>query len=69
VLHRDGRVLTSEWDGWQVRRDWIVDPEGNQTDTRLLRGYMLMLQWVRSKYVGADEYWADMEKAFREVRR
>lgn len=64
VLHRDGRVLTAEWDGWQVRRDAIIDPEGNETTARLVRGYMLMLAWVRSKYLDAGDYWADMDRAF-----
>lgn len=47
VLHRDRRVLTDEWKGWLVKRDVLVDPEGNETSRDLLRNYVLMLQFAR----------------------
>lgn len=45
-LHRDRQVLTPEWKGWIVKPDAIVDPEGNETDRNLLRGYAQMLGWA-----------------------
>lgn len=47
VLHRDRRVLTDEWEGWLLKPEGIVDPEGNETYRSLLRGYFLMMQLVR----------------------
>ena len=29
VLHRDGRVLGAGWQGWSIRKDQLVDPDGN----------------------------------------
>jgi hypothetical protein len=45
-LHKERRVLTSEWDGWLVKSDAIVDPEGNETNRNLLRGYAQILAWA-----------------------
>jgi hypothetical protein len=46
TLHRDDLVLTSQWRGWKIGCDSIVDPEGNATTRGQLRGYSLILQWV-----------------------
>lgn len=45
-LHSERRVLTSDWDGWLVKPDAIVDPEGNETNRNLLRGYAQILAWA-----------------------
>jgi hypothetical protein len=45
-LHQERRVLTAEWDGWLVKPDGIVDPEGNETNRNLLRGYAQILAWA-----------------------
>lgn len=46
-LHAQERVLGDPWAGWIVRRDTIVDPEGNATTVAQLRGYSLILQFAR----------------------
>jgi uncharacterized protein DUF3653 len=46
-LHRDRMILTTEWRGWIVKPDAIVDPEGNEMPPNLLRDYQLMLQYFR----------------------
>lgn len=38
-LYGERRVLSTEWKGWIVKPDAIVDPEGNETPRHLLRGY------------------------------
>lgn len=40
-LHRDGRVLGQEWDGWRIVDGQLVDPEGNSTSQGQLRAYYL----------------------------
>ena len=46
TLHRDSRVLTDRWRGWQIVGGSIVDPAGNTTTLEQLQGYALILQWV-----------------------
>jgi hypothetical protein len=38
-LHRDGRILTSEFDGWGVHRGKLCDPEGHELTQGQLRAY------------------------------
>jgi len=45
-LHSERHVLTAEWEGWLVKSDAIVDPEGNETSRNLLRGYAQILAWA-----------------------
>jgi hypothetical protein len=45
---RDGRLLGNpHWDGWQVRGDKIIDPEGNVTTAAQLRAYALIVDFAR----------------------
>ena len=46
-LHRDRMMLTSEWRGWFVTRNAIVDPDGNETPRCLLHNYYLVMQYCR----------------------
>ena len=46
-LHRDGRILGSEWKGWKILRAEIVDPEGNGTTQGQLRAYYLNYRLLR----------------------
>jgi hypothetical protein len=46
-LHRDGRVLGPEWDGWGVRKDVLCDPEGRETTQSQLRAYPIIWQLAR----------------------
>ena len=46
TLHRDGRVLGDGWEGWQVRKEILIDPEGNRTTRAQLRGWYLILQFA-----------------------
>jgi hypothetical protein len=49
LLHRDRRVLGGRgWDGWIVKSDSIVDPEGNETSRSLLHNYFWIVQFARS---------------------
>lgn len=47
-LHKERLVLTPEWqrEGWIIKPDAIVDPEGVETSRGLLRGYALILAWA-----------------------
>ena len=57
VLHRDGRVVGPEWTGWTIRRDQLVDPEGNRTTQAQLRAYWMIVQLARelAREAGRDE--------------
>ena len=44
VLHRDGRVLGSEWREWKVHKDRLVSPEGQETTQGQLAAYWLIIQ-------------------------
>ena len=46
TLHRDGRLLGKEWEGWHAKGDRLFDPEGNATTARQLRNYCLMMQFA-----------------------
>lgn len=46
TLHRERAVLTTEWEGWIIKPEAIVDPEGNETSRNLLRGYAQILSWA-----------------------
>jgi hypothetical protein len=39
MLHRDGRILTSEWDGWGILKGKLCNPEGNELTQGQLRAY------------------------------
>jgi hypothetical protein len=45
LLYRERQVLTREWQGFIIKPDAIVDPEGNETNRNLLRNYQLMIQY------------------------
>lgn len=47
VLHRDGRVLGSDWKDWSVRDDKLVNPEGQEYTQGQLRTYVLVMQLAR----------------------
>lgn len=42
-LYAERQVLPSEWEGWLVKRDAIIDPEGKETHRNLLRSYAEIL--------------------------
>ena len=44
MLHASGRVLGSEWRDWSVKKNVLVDPEGNETTQELLRAYAMVWQ-------------------------
>jgi hypothetical protein len=44
AMHRDGKVLTDDWDGWSVHKGSLVDPDGNSTTRNQLRAYWLVMQ-------------------------
>jgi hypothetical protein len=47
-LHRDRKVLgASDWDGWLVQGNRLVDPEGNETTQGQLRAYFFVYQLCR----------------------
>lgn len=46
TMHRDGRILGGDWDGWRVEKGCIFDPSGTATSVRQLRAYGLMMQFV-----------------------
>jgi len=39
MLHRDGRILTNEWDGWGLRKGMLCNPEGHELTQGQLRAY------------------------------
>jgi hypothetical protein len=66
-LHRDGRVFGDEWErGWLVRRDTLVDPDGNVTTQGQLRAYWFIVQLARELARDADrleDYHAILRRA------
>ena len=46
-LYRSRRVLGTEWDGWLVKDNLIVDPEGNETTQGQLRAFYIICQHYR----------------------
>lgn len=46
-LHRDGRILGPEWQGWSVRGAQLVDPENQSTSQGQLRAYAINYQLLR----------------------
>ena len=60
VLHRDRRVLAESWDGWCVKKDRLVDPDGNETSQGQLRAYWMVVQLAHelAREAGrVDEYY------------
>jgi hypothetical protein len=47
ALYRDGRVLDDLWKGFAIRRDHLVDLDGNEFDPRQLRAHWLIVQLAR----------------------
>jgi hypothetical protein len=45
-LHRDLKVLGESWDGWAIRADGIVDPDGNVTTRPQLLAYWVIMQYA-----------------------
>jgi len=39
MLHRDGRILTSDWEGYGIHRGKLCDPEGHELTQVQLRAY------------------------------
>lgn len=44
MLHRDGRILTDEWQGWGVLKGKLCDPEGHELTQGQLRAYAIVWQ-------------------------
>jgi hypothetical protein len=44
TLYRDRKVLTDEWDGWIVKRELLVDPDGAESTQGQLRAYHFVYQ-------------------------
>lgn len=62
-LHAKGQVLTPDFHGFRISGDSIVDPEGNLTTAKLLRGYSLMMQFMAE--ITRDD--AAMRARYREI--
>jgi transcriptional regulator with XRE-family HTH domain len=45
-LHREFRVLGESWDGWLIKDDGIVDPDGNVTTRPQLLAYWIVMQYA-----------------------
>ena len=60
MLHRDGRILTSEWEGWRLRNGKLCDPEGHETTQGQLRAYAFI-------YALAAEFGRQNDAARREL--
>jgi hypothetical protein len=45
-LHRELRVLGEAWEGWQIRDEGIVDPDGNLTTRTQLSAYWIIMQFA-----------------------
>jgi hypothetical protein len=46
TLHREGRILGKEWEGWRIKGGRLFDPEGVPADARQLRAFSLMMQFA-----------------------
>ena len=59
-LHRELRVLGEAWEGWQIRDEGIVDPDGNVTTRGQLSAYWIIMQYA-AELARTDEEtpWAD----------
>src|SRR5262245_41373016 len=44
LLHRDGKVLGTAWQGWRVSEGVLVDPNGARTSQSQLLGYVIFMQ-------------------------
>ncbi len=44
LLHRHGRVLGDDWEGWSINGGVLIDPEGNKTTQGQLRAYAQVYQ-------------------------
>ena len=44
LLHRHGRVLGNDWEGWSSQGDALSDPDGNRTTIRQLLVYPYVYQ-------------------------
>jgi hypothetical protein len=59
-LHRELRVLGESWEGWQIRDEGIVDPDGNVTTRGQLTAYWIIMQYA-AELARTDQEtpWAD----------
>jgi hypothetical protein len=55
MLHRERRVLGSEWKGWLVKPGSIVDPDGNETSRSQLSNYFWIVQLSRRIVYDRDD--------------
>jgi hypothetical protein len=58
-LHREFKVLGESWDGWQLRDDGIVDPDGNVTTRSQLLAYWVVMQYAAELGRTVDTPYAD----------
>ena len=49
LLHRDAKILGSDWDGWKVRGEILYSPEGIPWTQNQLRGFNWILELAREK--------------------
>ena len=63
-LYRDRRVLGSEWEGWLIQANTLVDPDGNVTTLNQLRAYCFVMQLAAAQ---ARELGPDAQDRFYEV--
>jgi hypothetical protein len=55
-LHRRRKVLASpSWEGWVVKGDALVDPDGNETTQTQLRAYYFVYQLAAELAPGSPE--------------
>ena len=62
-LHRDGRILGPEWEGWHIRDGQIVDPENQSTTQGQLRAYYVNYQLLRELMHGNEAAIAEYNRA------
>jgi hypothetical protein len=48
LLHRDGRILPAEWEGFSFRGGRLFDPYGKELTHGILRAYPIALQLLRA---------------------
>ena len=62
-------VLGDGWEGWQVRKEFLIDPEGNRTTQAQLRGLYIILQFAgdlarrSSDPADREHYWELLQNA------
>lgn len=59
-LHREGKILGPEWDGWRIKGNKLLDPHGKHVTPELLEIWELVWQIAASK--DPDGYHAILDR-------